>query len=405
MKCLNCKSSDFRKLIDLTDQPSGNIYFSSKESSVNAERLPLAYSYCNDCGLVQLDQFPDFSKLFDAHNYLTGTSKPVVDHFESLSESLESFVSLKKGDLVMDIGSNDGTFLKNFLDRQYRVIGIDPGVYARPFAEKSGVTTFRSYWTDALARQLKDFELSPKLITAASVFYHIPDIDDFVAGLLTICDSDSYVAIQYVSLEEMLRNCTFDHLYHEHSMMYSNATLVDVFERRGFIHLSSTLYPIHGGSYVSIFKGSQLQGGKSKSHVFELDRSIYDSFFTRAEQIKLKLREFLNEISIRKNKRVFGVGAAVKASTLINYLEIDSTLIQCVLEINPLKVGKYIPGTDIEIIHEDNCELSADFLFIFSWNFKDYFIEKYASFLNQGGTLIFPHPRPHTVTKSGTQWL
>lgn len=405
MICLNCKGEDSRILCDLGAQPSGNLYPPSPDESLGATKFPLSYRYCLNCGLVQIEDVPVVSELFDSHNYLSGTSAPVVEHFRRLSNTLAADLSLMPGDLVIDIGSNDGTLLECFLALQCRVLGIDPGEYAKPIAERHGVTTLRSYWTKDLASILRGFEVQPRLITATSVFYHISDIDDFVSGLSLLCDEETHILIQYVSLEEMLRNFTFDHLYHEHTMMYSRASLINVFERRGFVHVSSELYPIHGGSFVSVFKRSNTP---SLDVIPSLDHEmtqLFENFSKHVEQFKHHCHAILHKLVVEENKVIIGIGAPVKASTLVNYLGLTSRYFKCVLEVNHLKVGRYIPGTTIPILHEDEVSLDCDFLFIFSWNFKDYFIEKYKHFLSRGGGLIFPHPVPHIVRATGTEWL
>lgn len=404
--CMNCHSPNLEQFIDLGDQPNGNVFPSLNEFD-REQRFPFVMLVCTDCWQVQLEEFPTVDYMFANHPYITGLNQPVVSHFEEFVNNTIDKFSIPANSLVLDIGANDGTLLSKFRDRGMRVFGIDPCKQIFEIAESRGITVFETFWNRESAEAMKRLGIYPDLITATAVFYHVEDIHSFVQGLELIMGENTIFCTQCVYLKDLIDKLQFDHFYHEHTMIHAITPLKRLFSQYGLRLLDVDLYPIHGGSFV-------LYVGREESHfpsTKKIDDAIaeekrfglqqlqtYLDFSKRVEQNKKELISLLKQIS-NAGKRVFGLGAPLKGSTLLNYYGIGPELVECVVEINQFKIGRYTPGTHIPIVKEDGMDEHPDYYLLLSWNFKDFLIEKYADYLKSGGKFIIPHPTVKVIGK------
>jgi len=405
--CINCKKSGtLVKFIDLGTQPNGNV-FPSADQLNQEQQYPLAMLVCTNCWQVQLASFPAVDEMFINHPYITGLNQPVVHHFEKLAKHIIEKFTLSPHSLVLDIGANDGTLLTKFKAHQMRVIGIDPCRRSYEIAKNQGITIFRTFWNKESAAAMKKLGLSPDLITATAVFYHLEDLHSFVEGLSLIMDTHTVFCAQCVYLKEVIEKLQFDHFYHEHTMIHAIGPLKSLFTQYGLKLLDVEMYPIHGGSFV-LYVGRE-EGpfpvstqvddciAAEKNGGLEKLQTYFD-FAHRINQNSKELKSLLHEI-VAQGKRVFGLGAPLKGNTLLNYFNIGPDLVEYVIDINEHKVGKFTPGMHIPIIHEDEVAQQPDYYLVLSWNYLDFFIEKYAHFLMEGGKFILPHPTVSIITQ------
>ena len=406
--CMNCHSPHLERFIDLGNQPNGNVFPSLNE--LDGEQLfPCVMLVCTQCWQVQLGEFPPVDTMFTNHPYITGVNQPVVTHFEQLTHDIVQKFAIPPNSLVLDIGANDGTLLSKFRDHGMRVLGIVPCKRTGELARNTGMTVFEAFWNRQSAEAMKQLGIYPDMITATAVFYHLEDIHSFVQGLDIIMGENTIFCTQCVYLKDLIDKVQFDHFYHEHTMIHAIGPLRNLFSEYGLRLLDVDFYPIHGGSFV-LYVGREesrfLTTIKIDEAIAEekragLDRlQTYLDFYKRVEHNKQELLSFLTQIR-SAGKRVFGMGAPMKGSTLLNYYGIGPDLVECLTEVNPYKIGRYTPGTHIPIVSENAIDEPPDYYLLLSWNFLDFFIEKYADYLNAGGQFIIPHPTVKVIGKEG----
>ncbi|MDO8836193.1 MAG: class I SAM-dependent methyltransferase [Vicinamibacterales bacterium] len=410
--CMVCGSAPLETFLDLGAQPNGNA-FPDSESKHHEVKYPLSMSVCPKCWLVQLDDFPPPEVLFTDHPYITGLNAPIVRHFNILSKHIVEKFEFEPQSLVIDIGANDGTFLDAYRRLNMRVLGVDPGQRTGRLARAAGVTVCETFWSRDTGSAIKALGLRPDLITATAVFYHVPDLHDFVAGLDQVMDDNTVFATQCVYIKRVLESVQFDHFYHEHTCIYSIRSLRDLFVRHGMRLLDVEFYDVHGGSFV-LYVAREHSPKPTKDTVqiaiereeqaglFALD--TYRQFSKRVENNARDLVALLRSLRAEK-KVIYALGAPVKGSTLMNYCGIGPDLVTAAVEVNHFKIGRLTPGTHIPVIAESQVQRPPDYYLVLAWNFLDYFIQTHQDYLQAGGKFIVPNPEVGIVDAAGfTPW-
>lgn len=398
-KCMNCGSTALKRFIDLGDQPNGN-HFPSESEKNRELKFPFAMCVCTDCWQVQLEEFPSMEFMFSNHPYITGVNMPVVNHFTAMVERTVFRYALESNSLVIDIGANDGTLLSKFRNKGMRVLGVDPGARTGKLCRANGITVCETFWNSQSAAALKLLNVKPDLITATAVFYHIPDLHDFIEGLRMVMTEKTVFLTQCVYMKDVLEKYEFDHFYHEHTMMHSISPLKRAFEQHGMRLLHVDYYDVHGGSFVlSVgLKNCIHETFPTVAQAIEAEEKFgmnkletFEKFTKKVEKNRDDLLHLLRELKEQK-KSVYALGAPLKGSTLLNYCGIGPDLVQLATEVNQFKIGKLTPGTHIPIVEESSLVKQPDYYLLLSWNFLDFFRSKYASYLEAGGKFIVPHP-------------
>lgn len=398
-ECMNCGSQNLNEFIDLGIQPNGN-NFPTPETKNDEPLFPISMMVCEDCWQVQIAEFPDQEFLFTDHPYVTGVNVPIVQHFERLADKVVKKLDLQPNSLVMDIGCNDGTLLRAFKEKGMRVLGVDPGLRTGELAKTQGTTVCRTFWNSESGKAMKQLGLQPDLITATAVFYHLPDLHDFIEGLKEVMHNNSVFMVQCVNLGDLIGKNQFDHFYHEHSCIHSITALNRLFAGHGMRLLDVEFMDIHGGSFVlhTCLDAHPMKTGKSiqqalttESEAGLLSIDTYTEFSARVEKNSNDLVSLLNQLK-QEGKSVYALGAPVKGNTLLNYCKIGPDLVECATEVNQFKIGLLTPGTHIPIVDESSISAQPDYYLILSWNFLDYLISKYKGYLLGGGKFIVPVP-------------
>lgn len=402
--CMNCGSTRLTHFIDLGLQPNGNA-FPEPGPSVDEPVFPMAMLVCEECWQVQIDEFPPQELLFSDHPYITGANKPVVEHFARLARHVVDKLALRPQSLVFDIGCNDGTLLKQFHSQGMRVLGFDPSLRVGQLAREQGVSVCRTFWNESAGQAVRTLGLVPDVITATGVFYHVPDLHDFVRGLVAAMGPDSVFVAQCVSLKELIERNEFDHFYHEHSCIHAVAPLQRLFAAHGMRILDVEFSDIHGGSFI-VYAGMEGHPAQSAPSVEQALRdeesaglsrlSTYREFVTRVDRNASELVALLGRLRAQ-GKRVYALGAPVKGSTLLNYCKIGPALVERATEVNHFKIGRVTPGTHIPIVDEARVSEPPDYYLVLSWNFLGFLLEKYRDFLNAGGRFIVPCPEVRVI--------
>jgi len=402
--CMNCNGTHLERFLDLGDQPNGN-HFPFLVDFPDEPRFPFAMAVCTDCWQVQIEEFPSVEFMFSNHPYITGVNMPVVEHFERLVRNTLSKFPLAANSLVIDIGANDGTLLKNFQASGMRVLGVDPGKRTGELAMKAGLTVCETFWDQDTANAIRHLNLKPDLITATAVFYHIADIHTFVQGLAAAMHSETIFLTQCVYLKDILEKLQFDHFYHEHTMIHAIGPLKKLFEKFGLRMIDVDFYDIHGGSFVLYVakNESRYQTSARVEAAIEAEFNAglseietYRQFSRRVEFNRTILQGTLRDL-VLQGKKIYALGAPLKGSTLLNYCDIGPDLVTLATEVNPFKIGRFTPGTHIPIVYENSLTEHPDLYLVLSWNFLDFFVEKFADYLRAGGKFLLPHPEVRVV--------
>lgn len=403
-----CEGTRLVEFIDLRDQPNGN-NFLPPEDVAQEVSFPLAMMVCEDCWEVQIAEFPPQEVLFTDHPYLSGVNAPVVAHFDQLAQHVVYKLGLKPNDLVIDVGANDGTLLRMFAKQGMRVLGVDPSTRPGQVAREQGVTVFKQFWNHDTGRSLAQLGICPEVITATAVFYHVPDLHDFCAGLTEVMGPDSVFVVQGVNLKDLIERNEFDHFYHEHSCIHSLGPLTRLFAGHGLRIQDVEFSPIHGGSFI-LYVVREENGRPTTAAVahaiaaeraaglYELD--TYTAFANRVAANMAELKSLLGELKAA-GKTVYALGAPLKGSTTLNYAGIGPELVELATEVNPLKIGKVTPGTHIPVVDERSLGHVPDYYLVLAWNFLDYLVGKYDSFLAGGGRFIVAVPDVRIVGRHG----
>ena len=405
--CMNCHGAELVEFIDLHEQPNGNVFLRT-EDLADEVFYPLVMMVCQDCFQVQIRDFPAVDTMFEEHPYISGLSVPVVEHFLAFSAHLMDKFQLKAADLVMDIGANDGSLLQCFDRLGTRTLGVDPSKCTAPLSKKKGIEVVQAFWNRETASTIKSRGKNIKLITATAVFYHVEDLHEFIEGLIHVMDDSTVFCAQCVDLLDIIALNQFDHFYHEHTMIHAISPLKRIFEEYGLKVIDVEEWDIHGGSFVVYVAKSnsnhdvspRIEERLTREQAFGLQRiETYRNFAECVRQNRADLRQFLKDVNA-DGKTVVCLGAPLKGSTLLNYAQIGPDLVRCAVEVNPLKTGRLTPGTHIPVIHENDLDFEPDYYLCLAWNFKDFFLKKYATYLDAGGQMVFPHPQLEIVGTS-----
>ncbi len=397
LACRCCGGSHVELVIDLGDQPHCNRLV-PRDLAPGAEAYyPLRLGFCRDCTMVQIDHTIPKENMFSDYPYVSGTTKTLPAHFRETSERIAAAYGLGPDDLVVDIGSNDGTWLKQYGSFGCRVLGIEAAKNVATLAQEAGVPTWNEFFNEACARDILKQHGPAKIVTAAGVFFHLEELHSVVRGIAALLASDGVFVVQAIYLGGMVQNTAFDQVYHEHLCYYTLRSLSALLERHGLEVFEATLVPIHGGSIEAHVarKGTRPTGesviamrAREQAKGFG-DIATYRTFAANVLTLRDRLLALLRDYKAR-GRSVWAYGAPAKGTTLLNSFGIGPDLVQQAVEKNPMKVGLSIPGVRIPIELEG--DERPDAYLVLAWNFIDEFLKKEQAWLASGGEFIVPVP-------------
>lgn len=370
-------------LFNLGNQPLANSLLISPQDRY--ESYPLEVVICKECHLGQLRKLVPPEKMFLEYVYYTSVSGASVESASTLVRKVIGDWRGTKTRSVVEIGSNDGYLLQFYKSRGVHVLGIDPARGPANAAALLGIPTIQEFFTFNLARKLPQ----ANVIHANNVLAHVPSLDDFVAGLSVLLKTEGTCFIEVPYLGSLLEKCEFDTIYHEHSYYFSFRALETLFRQHGLFITDVERLGVHGGSLRLTVK--------KVSNGFMLPENLpaVKTIKNRAEEISLNLREALLKLRGR-GKKVWGFGAAAKATVMMNYCRISDELILAVADDAPAKLGKYIPGTGVQIRHPAEwLKEQPDYTCIFSWNYADELKSKYTKLYQ--GEFFTPYILPENL--------
>jgi hypothetical protein len=407
--CQVCGSAELEAAFFLGYLPPVNQMRQIGERPHEQPAYPAQWLYCPKCHLVQLGLIVDPQVLFPPeYPYTSGTTKILRENFAQLYQETCGMVPLASQDLIVDIGSNDGTLLSNFHNGGHRVRGIEPSLVGN-LANERGIPTWISFFGRAIAAKVRSEEGPARIVTATNVFAHIEDIHEVIEGILAMLDERGIFISESHYLMSLLDTLQYDTIYHEHLRYYSLHSLSYLLASHGLEVIHARRIPTHGGSIrVYTARTGAYPKQASVATILQEEASIgvggarLKEFRQRAVISKLELHSLLAGIK-KSGGRIYGIGAPSRASTLINYVGLDDGILDCVLEVKgSLKVGKYMPGTVIPVMEESRLyEEQPEYALLLSWHISEELIPKLAA-KGFRGQYIVPLPAPRVVSAAGT---
>ena len=405
-KCRFCGNLLNHTFVDLGMSPLSNAYLESDAINKAEKFYPLHAYVCENCFLVQLEEFETPDQIFSDYAYFSSYSETWLRHAENYTELMTQRFGLNANSQVIEIASNDGYLLQYFQKQNIPVLGIEPAANVAKVAEEKGIPSLVKFFGVSTAKELVAQGKQADLLLGNNVLAHVPDLNDFVAGMKIVLKPDGILTMEFPHVLQLILQNQFDTIYHEHFSYFSFLTVEKVFATHGLILFDVEELPTHGGS-LRIY-GQHNDGKKpisdriSKLKTQEIEagleqRSTYLGF---GEQVKATKRHLLNFLIDIKNqgKSVVGYGAPAKGNTLLNYCGIRTDLLDYTVDRSPYKQGLFLPGTHIPIYHPDRImETQPDYLLILPWNLKDEIIEQMSHIREWGGKFVVPIPEVEVI--------
>ena len=395
MRCRHCDSALEQTFLDLGFAPPSNAYLNREDLQKPEVYFPLKLKVCVSCWLVQTEDYAKADELFKAdYAYFSSTSTTWLKHAEIYAAEMIARFELDNKNFVVEIASNDGYLLKNFVQAQIPCLGIEPTANTAEAARKLGIPVLSEFFGVQVATQLKDTGKQADLVAGNNVYAHVPDINDFTKGLAILLKPEGVITLEFPHLLNLIEQNQFDTVYHEHYSYLSLQTVQRIFRSVGLRIFDVQQLSAHGGS-LRIFGCHENSRKKQMDSVdkilrFEHDAGLnkidtYLSFQEKADAVKNDLLTFLLEQKLA-SKTVAAYGAAAKGCTLLNYAGVKPDLLPIVADAAVSKQGKFLPGSHIPIVAlEEFANLKLDFVIVLPWNILDEVTQSQA-YLAQRGT-------------------
>ncbi|WP_170350098.1 class I SAM-dependent methyltransferase [Ruegeria atlantica] len=392
--CRHCAAPLSQTLVDLGLSPLANSYVPPERANTACPRYPLHAWVCNDCYLVQVEDAVPADEIFNAdYAYFSSYSDSWLAHAKAYVDNMVDRLHLGPDDLVIEIASNDGYLLQYFVEKGIPVLGIEPSGSVAAAAEEKGVRTLVDYFGETLAQKVAAAEKPPALIASANVLAHVPDINDFVAGIATLLTGDAVYTVEFPHLLNLINEVQFDTIYHEHYSYLSLLAVEKIFAKAGLRVFDVEELPTHGGS-LRVFaclegashpEGPGLAKVRADEAAAQFDRPEgYMNFTGQVEAVRDGLLAFLREVAARGDT-IAAYGAAAKGNTLLNYAEIGPDLISYCVDRNPAKQNTLLPGSHIPVHGVEALrETPPNYVLILPWNIRDEVIDQLADLKARG---------------------
>lgn len=405
-KCRFCDHPLENTFVNLGMSPLSNAYIKPQQINSAEKFYPLHAYVCNNCLLVQLEEFETPEEIFSDYAYFSSYSETWLDHAKKYTELVTARFNLNHNSQIVEIASNDGYLLQYFQQKGMSVLGIEPAANVAKVAETKGIPSLVKFFGVSTAEELVKAGKQADLLLGNNVLAHVPNLNDFVAGMKIVLKPAGIITMEFPHLLQLIKQNQFDTIYHEHFSYFSFLTVETIFAHHGIQLFDVQELPTHGGS-LRIY--GQHAGGKQpiSDHLCRLKEqeilaglnqlAIYQGFAEKVKATKRNLLEFLINAK-KQGKIIVGYGAPAKGNTLLNYCGVRTDFIDYTVDRSPHKQGSFLPGTHIPIYHPDQVkETQPDYLLILPWNIKREIIEQMAYIREWGGKFVVPIPKVEVI--------
>lgn len=404
--CRYCGSPLERTFLDLGAQPPSNSYLRPAELARMEKYYPLHAFVCSSCMLVQLEAFHAPEEIFSDYAYFSSYSESWLQHARRYCDMAIERFRLGPDHQVIEVASNDGYLLKNFVGRNIPALGIEPAANVAHVARERGVPTRIGFFGRATANNVVAEGNGADLLIANNVLAHVPDLNDFVAGLRIVLKPEGVLTIEFPHLLRLIEDTQFDTIYHEHFSYFSFHVVETIFAAHGLRLFDVEELPTHGGS-LRIYGCHQNSSRATEPAVDALRArelaaglgtlDAYDGFGEQVKAVKRRLLAFLIKVK-DKGRSVVGYGAAAKGNTLLNFCGVGPDLLDYVVDANPHKSGLYMPGSHIPIERPERIrETRPDYVLILPWNLSDEIMQSNDYIRSWGGQFVLPIPTVRVI--------
>ncbi len=403
MQCRFCNNILSYEFIDLANAPPSNSFLTKEQLNEPEVFYPLKLYVCDKCFLVQIDEYKKSDDIFNKdYVYFSSFSTTWLEHAKKYVDMITDRLGLNAASNVMEIASNDGYLLQYFLEKQIPCLGIEPSANTAQAARKKGIETLEEFFSAEFAARLAKKGKKADLIIGNNVLAHVPDINDFVSGLKIALKNNGVVTMEFPHLMRLMQENQFDTIYHEHFSYLSLYTVRRIFAEHGLVLFDVEELATHGGSLRIYARHANVDSKSVAQNVAALlekeaargmlTLDYYLDFQQKADKVKYSLISFLLEQK-KGGKRVAAYGAAAKGNTLLNYCGVKKDLIEFVVDASPYKQGKFLPGSHIPVVKEDEITgLKPDYILILPWNIKDEIIGQLSYIRKWGGKFVVAVP-------------
>lgn len=396
-QCGGCGAASLQPILDLGSSPIANTFHkSADQSKFDAPQFPLTMERCDACGLCQIGYVVPDDQLWsvDDFGFYSSTSAPLLKHFADYARWVmrQDWPGVKPGVRpVVEVGCNDGILLRHFADAGARTLGIDPAPGPSDAARALGLEVVTAGLTAALGRNIRAEYGPAGLVLANNVAAHVADLRDFLAGIAALMDDQSVLVMEVQNLEDLLLGHGFDMLYHEHRFFYDMPTLIWTLGRYGLCVRESYPVDTQGGSLRVV---AQLDTPFDRPPRGYLPNRMIGAMQRQADTIRIKLNRLLGGLKA-DGASIAGYGAPAKATTLLHWTGV-APMLDYVVDTTPAKIGRFMPGTGIQIVGPDELP-PPDVYLLHSWNYLPAILRKEAEFLGRGGRFVLPLPVPVVI--------
>lgn len=395
--CRNCGCDKLKTILDL-----GFIYPSTfVDANSNVRKAPLVLVKCENCGLTQLNHTVNLDLMYRNYWYQSGLNDEMVGHLKDIFDNVNRITELKQGDVIVDIGANDGTLLDFYPDSLVK-IAFEPSLVFSPILSKKCYHVITDYFDSSLYW----YPSKAKVVTAIAVFYDLPNPNEFIRGVHSILDDDGIFVIQFSDLYDMIKYNDFSSICHEHLEYYDLEIAIKLLEQNGFSVFDVQRNKVNGGSLRILADKHKREKSKNIELELKKERDFFNKysvidFGVNIARFGVEIRSFIRK-KLKEGKTFYILGAGTKGNTILQYYKLNNKLIKGAADINPAKWGLKTVGTNIPIMSDDDVfSKNPDYMIVLPWFFINNFITKYHEYIKNGGIFLVPLPEPALVTNQG----
>jgi NDP-4-keto-2,6-dideoxyhexose 3-C-methyltransferase len=400
--CFICSGKELTQILDLGNQPMSGVFLLPDEPDPVSSPLTLMQCTTVDsdntqCGNIQLKHKADFSDMYGSnYGYNSSLSPFMLEHLAQIAHRANKHIKIESQDYILDIGCNDGSFLNMFKSQTKNLVGVDPSSAKFQDIAPPEATIFVDYFPST---KITDYMNGRKfkMISSIAMFYDLDDPFGFMSALHSNLEDHGLWVVELSEFKEFLKNLSYDQICHEHLLYIDADLLISMAKKTGFELLEITYSEINGGSACYYFQ--KTVANLSYSCKSSVTTNQIDRLQHRVLQNKNEVMSYLKMLR-KQNQKIFGYGASTKGNVLMNYYEIDISILECISDTNPFKWGRVTPGSRIPIISHEQMRISPpDYLFVFIWHLRSEVLKYEEEFIAKGGKIILPLPRFHVIDR------